>query len=128
MDIGLAADVGSLTRLPKCGLSMSWIKDISYTARVFGPAEALRQGFVSAVEPSKDAAIRAALDMATLIGEKSPVAVQGTKNIIDYSKDHATQDGLTYTHVWNSAMLQTQDVPKAITSGLTRKKVTFEKL
>lgn len=107
---------------------MSWIKDICYTARVFDPAEALRMGFVSHVAPSKDAAIKAALDRAVLIASKSPVAVQGTKNIIDYSRDHSVEDGLIYTTVWNSAMLQTDDVKKAMLSGLRKQKVTFEKL
>lgn len=107
---------------------MSWIKDVCYTARVFDPSEALRVGFVSHVARSKEEAIKAALQKAALISEKSPVAVQGTKNIIDYSKDHSTEDGLSYTAVWNSAMLQTEDVPRAIQGGLSKQKIAFEKL
>ncbi len=36
--------------------------------------------------------------------------------------------GLMYTAVWNAAMLQTDDVKKAILSGLKRTKTSFEKL
>lgn len=107
---------------------MSWAKDICYTARVFDPAEALRMGFVSYVAPTKEAAFKVALDKASLIASKSPVAVQGTKNIIDYSRDHSVDDGLTYTTLWNAAMLQTDDVKRAMLSGLKKQKVTFEKL
>lgn len=107
---------------------MSWVKDVCYTARIFEPAEALRMGFVSHVAPTKAAALKTALEMASLIASKSPVAVQGTKNIIDYSRDHSVEDGLTYTTLWNGAMLQTDDVKRAMMSGLKKQKVTFEKL
>lgn len=128
VDIGLAADVGTLSRLPKIGVSMSWVKDICYTARVFESAEALRMGFVSLIGPGKDATLKAALERASLIATKSPVAVQGTKHLIDYSRDHSVDDGLEYTAVWNSAMLQTEDVKAAMLSGLQKKKVSFSKL
>lgn len=36
--------------------------------------------------------------------------------------------GLKYTAVWNSAMLQSEDVTAALLSGLQKRKPTFEKL
>ena len=36
--------------------------------------------------------------------------------------------GLQYTAVWNSAMLQSDDVPSALLSGLQKTKPRFEKL
>lgn len=44
VDIGLAADTGSLNRLPKIGLSDSWVRELSYTGRLFGAKEALEHG------------------------------------------------------------------------------------
>ena len=35
---------------------------------------------------------------------------------------------LRYTKVWNAAAVQTTDVAAALTSGLQKKKPTFEKL
>lgn len=128
IDIGLAADVGTLSRMPKLGCSMSWVKELAYTARVFGADEALRHGFVSHVAPDKAACVAKALQLAKLIAEKSPVAVQGTKNLIDYSRDHSVADGLAYTAIWNGAMLQTEDVQKAMMSGVRKTKVSFAKL
>lgn len=130
VDIGLAADVGTLTRLPKQGVPLSWVKEVAYTARVFGAAEALRVGFVSEVLASKAQGLERAMALARDIAQKSPVAVQGTKRLIEYSRDHATDDGLDYTAVWNAAMLQTEDVQKALMSGLkkTKDNVRWEKL
>lgn len=128
VDIGLAADLGTLSRLPKVVGSASWVKEVALTARVFGAEEALRVGFVSAVHENRQATITAALKMASLIASKSPVAVQGTKEVLNFSRDHSVQDGLRYVGVWNSAALQTKDVTAALLSGLQKRTPTFEKL
>ena len=106
IDIGLAADVGTLSRLPKIGVPLTWAKEVAYTARVFGPEEAAKVGFVSSPfsdrpeasgdewrKVSKEDAINRALDLAEKIGGKSTVAVQGTKRVMDWSRDHGVDDG-----------------------------------
>lgn len=128
VDIGLAADIGSLTRLPKVVGSYGWVKEVSLTARVFGAEEALRVGLVNSVHENREATIAAALELAKLMASKSPVAVQGTKELLNWSRDHSVQDGLRYTGVWNSASLQTKDVQAALFSGLQKRTPTFEKL
>ena len=128
VDIGLAADVGSLSRLPKVVGNYGWVKEVCLSARVFGAEEAMRVGFVSRVAESKGKAVEEALGLAELIASKSPVAVQGTKELLNWSRDHSVQDGLRYTGVWNSAALQTGDVASALMSGLEKRKPTFEKL
>jgi delta(3,5)-delta(2,4)-dienoyl-CoA isomerase len=128
VDIGLAADVGTLTRLPKIVGSHSWVKDVALTARVFGADEALRVGFVSAVAPDKKAALNMALQWAMAVAEKSPVAAQGTKEFLNYSRDHSTHEGLRHTAVWNSAALQTNDIPAAIQATREKSRPRFEKL
>ncbi|KAF2238153.1 ClpP/crotonase [Viridothelium virens] len=128
VDIGIAADIGTLSRLPKAVGNLSWVKDIALTARPFGWEEALRVGLVSAAYPSKKEGIEAGLKLASAIAEKSPVAVMGTKKLINYSRDHSVEDGLEFTAVWNSAMVQTSDVKNAMTAGMQKRKPIFEKL
>ncbi|KAJ5797431.1 Delta(3-5)-Delta(2-4)-dienoyl-CoA isomerase [Penicillium pulvis] len=128
VDIGIAADIGTLTRLPKVVGNYGWVKEVALSARVFGAEEALRVGFVNAVYENKQETVAAALKMAGLIASKSPVAVQGTKEILNWSRDHPVQDGLRYTGVWNAAAIQTQDVSKALLSGIQKRTPTFEKL
>jgi len=101
VDIGLAADIGTLSRLPKCVGSYSWCKEVCLSARVFGADEALQQGFVSRVGKTKEDVVREAGELAALIAEKSPVAVRGTKELLDYSRDHGVEDGeFTINSVW----------------------------
>jgi len=128
VDIGLAADIGTLTRLPKVVGNISWVKEVAYTARDFGADEALRVGFVSGVAANKEEGKKLALGICKKIAEKSPVAVLGTKEIINYSRDHTIDSGLRYTAIWNSGMVQTEDVKSAMLSGLQKKKPTFSKL
>lgn len=94
VDIGLAADIGTLTRLPKIVGSFGWVKEVAMTARIFGAEEALRVGFVNAIYESRAKAIDAALELAALMVSKSPVAVQGTKELLNYSRDHSVEDGM----------------------------------
>jgi delta(3,5)-delta(2,4)-dienoyl-CoA isomerase len=128
VDIGIAADIGTLSRLPKAVGNFSWVKDVALSARIFGSDEALRVGLVSGVYKDKSEAVAEALKLAGLIASKSPVAVLGTKELLNYSRDHSVQDGLGYTAVWNAAMLQTADMKDAMLSGLQKMKPTFAKL
>ncbi|KAL7274264.1 hypothetical protein RUND412_002843 [Rhizina undulata] len=128
VDIGLAADIGTLSRLPKIVGSLSWVKEVALTARVFSGEEALRQGFVSGVFEDKEKGFEAALRIATEIAAKSPVAVQGTKEIVNYSVGRNVEDGLLYTQSWNAAAIQTADVPEAIKANLQKRNPKFSKL
>jgi delta(3,5)-delta(2,4)-dienoyl-CoA isomerase len=128
VDIGLAADIGTLSRLPKIVGSISWVKDVAFSARVFGAEEALRQGFVSQVLETKGKSLESAMKMADMLATKSPVAVTGTKEFLNHARDHTTADSLRYTGVWNAAAIQTSDVERAMLSGLKKTKPRFEKL
>ncbi|KAL1801694.1 hypothetical protein ACET3X_002036 [Alternaria dauci] len=128
VDVGLAADIGTLSRMPHSVGNLSWVKDVTLSARIFGSDEALQHGLVSRVYKDKAEAVGKALELATLIASKSPVAVLGTKEIINYSRDRPISDGLNYTAVWNAAMLQSDDLKNAMMSGLNKTKPTFSKL
>ena len=129
VDIGLAADVGTLSRLPKVmGGLTSWVKEVCLSAREFDAEEAYRAGFVSQVLHTKEELIKEGVKMASVIASKSPVAVQGTKNILDANKGRTVEDHLNYTAVWNAAMLQSSDLERAMGAGLKKRTPTFERL
>ncbi|KAJ4157387.1 hypothetical protein NW754_009033 [Fusarium falciforme] len=128
VDIGLAADIGTLARLPKLVGSTSWVKDVCLTARDFSAQEALSVGFVSQVHEGKEAAVQAGVALAATLASKSPVAVQGTKELLNYGRDHSVDESLRYTKVWNAAAVQSKDFSQALMSGLKKTKPRFEKL
>lgn len=94
VDIGLAADIGTLSRLPKVVGSYGWVKEVAMTARVFGAEEAMRVGYVNKVYSGKEEMVKAAVELGEVMASKSPVAVQGTKELLNWSRDHSVQDGM----------------------------------
>ncbi|KAM4627861.1 delta(3,5)-Delta(2,4)-dienoyl-CoA isomerase, mitochondrial [Polymixia lowei] len=131
VDIGLAADVGTLQRLPKVIGSRSLVNELALTARKMYADEAKSSGLVSRVFADKEALMSGALEMAGEIAGRSPVAVQGTKVNLVYSRDHSVPEGLDYMATWNMSMLQTQDVMKSAQAAMEKrspKTVPFSKL
>ena len=126
--VGLAADVGTLQRLPKVAGNMSWVRDVCYTARDFGPDEALRFGLVSQIHEDHQAALKAGLDLAQRIAGNSPLAVAGTKENLKYSIDHSISDSLNYVQKWNSFALQTKDMETSVFAAIEKKKPVYPKL
>ncbi|XP_054650512.1 delta(3,5)-Delta(2,4)-dienoyl-CoA isomerase, mitochondrial isoform X1 [Dunckerocampus dactyliophorus] len=131
VDIGLAADVGTLQRLPKVIGSRSLVNELALTARKMYADEAKSSGLVSRVFADKEAMLTGALELAGEIAARSPVAVQGTKVNLVYSRDHSVAEGLEYMAAWNMSMLQTEDVMKSAQASMEKnniKNVTFSKL
>ncbi|KAI8983164.1 ClpP/crotonase [Trametes punicea] len=129
VDVGIAADIGTLARLPKIAGNHSMLNELAYTGRNFGAAEAERMGLVSrVVDGGRDEVLAAALELAKLIAEKSPVAVVGTKHLLLHARDHSVRENLEYTAVWNSAMLQTQDLTDAVKAAQKKEKPKFRPL
>ncbi|WVQ82995.1 hypothetical protein IAT38_005133 [Cryptococcus sp. DSM 104549] len=124
--VGLAADIGTLQRFPKIVGNGSKARELALTGRMFGAAEALEIGFVSkVVEGGRQQAIDAAVDIAKVIATKSPIAVIGTKHMLNYSRDHTVDEGLEYHAAWNMAMLQTSDMPRAMKAQLKKEIPSF---
>jgi len=113
VDMGLAADVGTLQRLPKIIGSQSLVSELCLTARKVKSEEAARIGLVSSVFENKEEMMNGALDMAKLIASKSPVAVQGTKQSLVFSREHTTEEGLDHVARYNMVMLQSEDLMKS---------------
>eukprot|EP00088_Acartia_fossae_P012650 TRINITY_DN16542_c0_g1_i2.p2 TRINITY_DN16542_c0_g1~~TRINITY_DN16542_c0_g1_i2.p2 ORF type:complete len:188 (-),score=57.34 TRINITY_DN16542_c0_g1_i2:208-771(-) len=120
VDMGLTADVGTLQRLPRIIGSQSLVNDLCLTARKMYSEEAERCGLVSKVFDTREAMLEGALSMASTIASKSPVAVQGTKQSIIYSREHTVQEGLDQVAMYNMVMLQSEDLMKSAMSAMDK--------
>jgi delta(3,5)-delta(2,4)-dienoyl-CoA isomerase len=92
VDVGLAADVGTLQRLPKIVGNQSWVREVCYTARNFNASEAEVFGLVSKVYGDRRSLLDGALELAAVIAEKAPLATLGTKHILNHARDHTVQE------------------------------------
>lgn len=118
----------SFHRMSKISGSDSFIREIIFTARYFSAQEALQHGFVSRILPNKADCVAAAIETAKLIASKSPVAVVGSKNIMNYSRDRTVKEGLAYTNLWSASMQQTEDMTKAAIANAKKETAAFAKL
>ncbi|MFJ2709252.1 crotonase/enoyl-CoA hydratase family protein [Pseudomonas sp. NPDC087346] len=124
IDIGMAADVGTLQRLPRI-IGDGMLRELAYTGRNFGAEEARSMGLVNRVYADKDALLEGVMDIARDIAGKSPIAVTGTKEMISYMRDHRIDDGLEYVATWNAAMLQSTDLRVAMAAHMSKQKPEF---
>lgn len=128
IELGIVADVGVLQRMPKIVGNDSLVRELCYTARQLKADEAKQLGLVSRVFPDHASLLAGALETAGEIASKSPVAIQGTKLALIYSRDHSVAESLNHVGLMNQALLQGEDVTKAVTAWITKEKPTFSKL
>jgi len=127
VNLGIVADVGTLQRLPHL-LPQGLVRELAFTGRKFTTAEARHWGFLNRVEEDQTAALGAARAMAGEIASKSPLAVAGIKQVLNHGRDHSMEEGLEYVALWNAAMLQGEDVPKALSASRTQAQADFSDL
>lgn len=127
VNVGMAADVGTLQRLPKM-MSPSVVKELAYSGRRFSPEEAKQWGFVTDVQPDKPSALAAALKLAELIAAKSPLAIAGIKKAVNYARDHSVADGLEQIATWNAGMLRPDDINRSIRALKERTEAQYANL
>lgn len=109
INIGLAADVGTLQRLPKL-IPEGLMRELAYTGRRMPAAEALERGLVNAVFPTQDAMLEQVAALARDIATKSPLAIHSTKHLLNYGRDHSIADTLDYQQLWMGAVSQGEEI------------------
>ncbi len=100
-------------------------RELAFTGRDIDAAEAERIGLVNRVCGDREALAAASLAMAEEIAGNSPLAVLGSKRVLNWSADHPSGDGLAYVAAWNTAFLQSEDLTEALTAFMERREPVF---
>ena len=116
VDVGMTADVGTLQRLPRL-VPDGVARELAYTGRNVDAAEAAAIGLVNRVFPTHEELATGVMQIAQAIAAKSPLAIRGTKEMLNYGRDHSVADGLNYIATWNAAMLMSADLNEAMTAA-----------
>ena len=127
INIGMAADVGTLQRLPYL-IPEGILRELAYTGRRFSADEGLKYGLVNAVFDTPDAVIEHALTVAREIADKAPLATTGIKEVLNYNRDHTVEESLNYTALWNAAMNFSDDMMEAFKSKTEKRDPDFQDL
>jgi len=118
--IAMVADVGTLQRLPSI-IDPGRVAELVYTGRDWDAAEALDIGFVSGVYEDAAAVLEAAMSMAQQIAANSPLAVQGSKAVLNAARKRQVEENLDHVALWNAAFLYSDDLGEAIQAFLQKR-------
>jgi len=124
INIGMTADVGTFPRITKL-LPEGVVKELAYTGRRMSASEAKSLGFVNAIFPDQQSLLDGVMKIAQQIASKAPLAIYGSKRIINYSRDHSTADSLDYIGIWNASMLQNAEIMEAMTAAAEKRPAEF---
>jgi len=103
INLGMTADVGTFPRLCHL-LPQGYLRELAYSGRRLPARRAQELGLVNEVFATQGALLEHAMNVAREIAEKSPLAVHGSKTIINYARDHSIADGLDYIATWQAGM------------------------
>ncbi|MCZ6642162.1 MAG: enoyl-CoA hydratase-related protein [Gammaproteobacteria bacterium] len=109
INIGLAADVGTLQRLPRL-IPEGLMRELAYTGRRMYAEEAKAAGLVNEVFDTREILLDNIEKIADEIASKSPLAVTSTKHLLNYGRDHSVTDTLDYQQLWMGAVNQGKEM------------------
>jgi enoyl-CoA hydratase len=127
INIGMTADVGTFPRLCKL-MPEGWVRQIAYTGERLPADKALRIGLINEVFDTQQQMLDHVMGVAREIASKNPLAVTGSKAMINYARDHTIRDGLDYIGVWNAGMLSGAHMQEAFKAKAEKRDGKFPDL
>lgn len=123
INVGIIPGYGGTQRLPRLvGLSLA--KEMIFTGKIIGAAEAERIGLVSRVVPAAEL-MNTVMTLANEIAEKSPLIIQIAKQAINYGVDSNLQTALQVELLSQSLVFATDDHSEGIAAFLEKRPPVF---
>jgi enoyl-CoA hydratase len=127
VNIGITADVGTLQRLPHL-IPQGIVRELAYTGRRMPAAEAREIGLVNQVWETHEELLEGVMGIAREIAARSPLAVWGTKEMLNYSRDHSVAEALDHVATWQSGMFHPTDMVEAFAAKSEKRDTRYEGL
>jgi enoyl-CoA hydratase/carnithine racemase len=122
--VGFVADVGVLQRIPHI-VGQGIARELAYTAKLISAARAKEILLVNEIYPDYEALINGAQELATAIAENPPLAVQASKDVLNYGIGKSIEDGLKYVASISANIIPSNDLMEAFTAFSQKRKPTF---
>lgn len=127
IQLGMAADLGTLQRIQHL-LPKGLARELCFSGRNMEAQEALNSGFVNGVYETKSELIDSVLKLAKDIASYSPVAIAGTKEMLNYSIDHTVRESLNYMATWQAGMFHLEDTQEVLNAMKDKRPPSFQNL
>ncbi len=126
--LGMTADLGTMQRLPYL-IPQGLVRELAYTGRRMYAEEAKEFGLVNKVYADQQAMLDGVMEIAGQIAARSPLAVTGAKEMINYTRDHNMADSLNAMSLWQSGMYQPQvDMMETFAAKMEKREPQFDDL
>ena len=126
-NLAMMADLGTLQRLPHL-MPEGIVKELAYTGDKLPAERAKAFGLVNEVFETPEQMMEHVLALAERIAKQSPLAVAGTKEAINYSREHTIEESLAMAALWQSAMFDPLQVLEAGRAQATKSEPAFPDL
>ena len=83
-------------------------------------------GYITRLCEDSQALFEEARILAEEIASLAPLAVQGIKEVANYSRDHGIQQGLEYVAQRNAALVPNEDMMEAVAAFLEKRIPQFK--
>ena len=127
VNIGMVADVGTFPRVLR-QLPDGVIRELAYTGRKLEATEALERGFVNQVFETQDEMLAGVMEIAQQIARNSPLAVAGSKHVMNYAADHSTEDTLRYIQALNAGILSPAHMMESAAAKMQKREPVYPDL
>ena len=117
--------MGVLQRLPHI-IGQMYTRQMAYTGRFFTAAEVDKMGLVLGVYADQTELLAAARALAEEIKQSSPLGVQNSKEILNYSRNASVRDGISLAIHKNMLLLQSEDCMEAMIAFSQKRKPNFK--
>ncbi len=123
--IGLCADMGALQRLPLI-VGQGYTREIAFTVAFYNAQQAEKMGLVNHVYADQAALYEAAREMAAQIIENAPLAIECTKEVLNFSRNTSVSEGMDLAIQKNMFLLTTDDLKEAFVAFMEKRKPDFK--
>jgi len=122
--LGFVADVGVLQRIPLI-VGQGHARELAYTAKKITAERAKEILLVNDVYDTQEILMEQAELLAREIADNSPLAVQASKEVLNYGVGKSIADGLKYVASISSNIIPSNDLMEAITAFAQKRKPIF---
>jgi len=124
-NIGLVADMGVLQRLPTI-VGQGFAREMAYTAGNYTAQQAKGMGLVNDIYADQNALYEAARQLAAQIAANAPLAIQCTKEVLNFSRYTNVSEGMAHAIQKNMFLLTTDDLKEAVIAFMEKRAADFK--
>jgi enoyl-CoA hydratase len=127
IQVGVADDLGALQRLPRL-IPDGIAREMAFAGRKLTADRAKTIGFVSEVFESVEVMRTAVAEAAREIAAKSPLAIWGSKQMLNYNEGHTVEDSLLHAIMCGAAIFQPDDVLSSLEAHMSHRTPVYDDL